>query len=405
MRSETIAYRTERKKWATQPRLFLRAYHVPAHDSVQEWPFTRDFASGPVVAAVTDKLVCVRRVTGNPQRVDPIAGTSDIGLLTAELVNIGGEITRYLADPALPLAGTIPAPTPMRETLGLGETLAIDPSTGPTTVLTRMEEAVALSEFLVSQPGAPIVVLGDGRGYPSRGTLTIDAEDLGYTARTFDGSVTTFTGITRGTRGTVPAEHAPGVLVRNGEQLRRGQRLTLFLGYAPMDEDEYGPSVGYVKMAIEAIDSPNAGQTWTLRATDIQRFVKRTIFTAATPEAPAVLGPAHPLDLALQVLTSTGAGVNGAYDVHPAHMGAAVPNTLVNVETLEFVRDAVLPGLTMRFSEIEATDAKAFIEQQLLRPLNLVPWVSQRGRYGVRPQRAPLFLRSALVLPQAVVGS
>ena len=337
---------------------------MPAHDSTLEYPFSRDFSSGPVTAAATEKLVCLRRVTGNPQRVDPIGGTSDIGILTAELVDIGGEITRYIADPALPLAAA-----------------------------------------LTTTPSDPVKVLGDGSGYPTKGTLSAEFEDIAYTGYTVGATETTFSGIMRETRGTTIAAHAAGVLVRNGEQLRRDQRVTLFLGYAPLDEDEYGPGPGYVKMALEALDSQNAGQTWILRAADIQRFVKQSLFDSATPDAPATLGPEHPLTIALKVLTSTGAGVNGAYDVLPAGMGAAVPNTLVNIESFEFFRDAIVPGLQMRFSEIEADDAKAFIEQQCLRPLNLVPFVSQRGRYGVRLQRTPLFARSGLVLPQAVVGT
>jgi hypothetical protein len=364
MRAETAAYKSERKKWATQPRLFLRAYHIPAYDSTQEWSFARDFSSGPVVGATTEKLVCIRRAAGNPQRVDPIAGTSDIGILTVELVNLGGEILRYIADPALPL-----------------------------------------SAALTTTPSDPVKVLGDGNGYPRKGTLQIQFEDITYTGYSFASGETTFTGITRASRGTTIAAHAAGILVRNGEQLRAAQRVTLFLGYAPLDEEEYGPGPGYVKMAIEALDSQNAGQTWTLRAADIQRFVKQSIFTSATPDAPAAIGPEHPLTIALKVLTSTGAGVNGAYDVLPSSQGAHVPNTLVNVENFEFYRDAILPGLQMRFSEIEADDAKAFIEQQCLRPLNLVPFISQRGRYGVRLQRTPLFVRTGLVLPQAVVGT
>lgn len=357
MRAETSAYRAQRKLWATQPRLFLRAFYIPAFDSTLEFPFSRDFSSGPVVGATTEKLVVIRRATGNPQRVDPIAGSSDIGILTVELVNIGGEIVRYIADPALPLAAA-----------------------------------------LTTTPSDPVKVVGDGSGYPKKGTLQIDAEDIKYTGYSFASGETTFTGITRAARSTVAAAHAAGVLVRNGEQLRSGQRVTLFLGYAPLDEDDYGPGPGYVKMAIEALDSQNAGQTWTLRAADIQRFVKQEIFTSATPGAPAAIGPDHPLTIALKVLTSTGAGVNGAYDVLPSSQGAHVPNTLVNVENLEFFRDAVVPGLQMRFNEIEEDDAKAFIEQQLLRPLNLVPFISQRGRYGVRIQRTPLFARSGLMV-------
>lgn len=363
MRAETAAYRAERKKWATQPRLFLRAFHVPAFDSTLEWPFTRDFSSGPVANAATEKLTCIRKVTGNPQRVDPIAGTSDIGILTAELVNVGGEILRYIADPALPLA-----------------------------------------EALTTDPEDPVKLVGDGNGYPRKGTLTVEFEDIAYTGYSVAGGETTFTGITRESRGTTIAAHAAGVLVRNGEQLRKKQRVSLFLGYAPMDEDEYGPGPGYVKMAIEGLGSPDAGQTWTIRAADIQRFVKQDIFTSATPEAPAALGPDHPLTLALRVLTSTGAGVNGAYDVLPASMGAAVPHTLVNREIFELFRDAIVPGLQMRFSEIGSGDAKAFVEQQLLRPLNLVPWISQLGRYGVRIQNTPVFARTGWIEPNVVVG-
>jgi len=339
-------------------------FHIPAYDSTQEWPFSRDFSSGPVIGAATEKLACIRQVSGNPQRVDPIAGTSDIGILSAELVNLRGEIVRYIADPALPLAAA-----------------------------------------LTTTPSDPVKIVGDGSGYPTKGTLTVDGEDITYTAYSQAGGETTFTGISRGARGTTAASHSAGALVRNGEQFRRGQRVTLFLGYAPLDEDEYGPGPGYVKMAIQGIESPNAGQTWILRAADIQRFIKQTLFSGATPDAPAAMGPDHPLTIALKVLTSTGAGVNGPYDVLPATMGAAVPNTLVNTENLEFFRDSILPGLQMRFSEIDADDAKGFIEQQCFRPLNLVPFISQRGRYGVRLQRTPLFARSGLTLPRVAVGT
>jgi hypothetical protein len=363
MRAETAAYRAERKKWATQPRLFLRAYHIPAFDSTQEWSFSRDFSSGAVIGAATEKLACIRQVSGNPQRVDPLAGTSDIGILSVELINLRGEITRYIADPALPLAAA-----------------------------------------LTTTPSDPVKVVGDGSGYPTKGTLTVDGEDIGYTAYSQAGGETTFTGISRGARGTTAAAHALGALVRNGEQLRRGQRLTLFLGYAPLEEADYGPGPGYVKMALQAIDSPNAGQSWILRAADIQRFMKQTIFTGATPDAPATIGPDHPLTIALKVLTSTGAGVNGTYDVLPATMGAAMPNTLVAADQLELIRSA-RPDLQMEFSEIASADAKAFVEQQCFRPLNLAPFITQSGRYSARTIRQPLFVRSGLTLPRVAVGS
>jgi hypothetical protein len=413
MRAETAAYRAERKKWATSPRLFLRFYHVPAAGSTQEWPFSRDFSSGPVLNATVPKLACLGRISGNPQRVDPVAGTSDIGTLTAELVNVRGEITRYLADPALPLA------------TGLSTTMGV---------------RFMFRGFVATAPAsadAGVVLLGDGSGYPKVGHLTIDAEDIAYTGYTVvpggtagnelldelgatlldelgaglldetAGQVTTdvttvFTGLTRGGRGTTIQPHAAGTLVRNGEQIRRGQRVTAFLGYGPLDEEDYGPGPGYVKLAVEAVDSTVSGLGWTVRAADIQRFVKQSVFTGATSDFPVILGPDHPINLALKVLTSTGTpGVNGPYDTLPAHQGAAVPQTLVAIDILELLRDAVFPGLQMEFRAIDLEDAKQFVEGQCFRPLGLVPFITQRGRYGARPLRLPLFARSGFMVRHA----
>ena len=378
MRAESAAYKAERKKWATQPRLFLRFYHVPTAASTQEWPFSRDFSSGAVLSPTVAKLACLRHLTGNPQRVDPVAGVSDIGTLQAELVDLGGEITRYLADPALPLAVALSSDLGVR--IGLRGFVATSPSS--------------------ADPN--LVVDGDGQGYPAVGHVTIDAEDFGYTGYTVAAGQTTFTGITRGARGTTIGPHAPGALVRNGEQLRRGQRVTLFLGYAPAVEDDYGPGPGYVKMAVDAVDSAQSGLGWVIRASDIQRFVKQSVFTSATSDHPVVLGPDHPINLALKVLLSTGMpGVNGVYDTLPVGQGAAMPETLVAIDVLEGLRDVVLPNLAMEFREIDLIDAKQFIEGHCFRPLGLVPFITQRGRYSARLLRTPLFARSGIAVRHA----
>lgn len=77
---------------------------MPSAASPQEWAFSRDFSARTVLNPTVAKLKVVRRIIGNTQTVDPIAGSSSIGTLTIELVNINREITRYVADPALPLA-------------------------------------------------------------------------------------------------------------------------------------------------------------------------------------------------------------------------------------------------------------------------------------------------------------
>ncbi len=352
MRAETLNYRTERLKWVTQPRLFVRFYYVPTATSTQEYAFTRDFASGPVLSAATEKLNVLRQVRGNTQSVDPLAGTSSIGTLSLECVDVNGDVLRQVSDPAQALNADI------------------------TDVATSL------------------VVVGDGSGYPTKGTLIIDNENIAYTSYTVGASTTTFNGLTRAARGTAAASHTAGALVRNGEQIRRGTRVTLFLGYAPLAEADYGPGAGYIKMEVTRLDSADGGLTWIIQASDIQRFFKRNVFDGATSDAPVTLGPEHPLTIALKVLTSTGVGSNGPYDVLPASQGAAVPQTLVAADVIEFVRDSVLPGVQMSFREVEPADAKEFVEAQIFRPLNLVPFITQTGRYGAAYMRQPLFARS-----------
>jgi len=104
MRAETTEYRAERRKYVTSPNLFVRMFHVPSAASAQGWAFSRDFAARTVQNPTIEKLRVIRRVIGNTQTVDPIAGSSSIGTLTIELINANREITKYVADPALPLA-------------------------------------------------------------------------------------------------------------------------------------------------------------------------------------------------------------------------------------------------------------------------------------------------------------
>jgi hypothetical protein len=373
MRAESVTYREERKKYVTAPNLFVRFFHTPSAESAQEWAFSRDFSGRAVLEPTIAKLQCVRRVIGNTQTVDPIAGTSTNGTLSIELVNINRVITKYVSDPALPLA------VPLSDTLGVRFDLG---------GFVSLTGAIADSAVVLS---------GDGNGYPPAGHLSLGTEDIAYTGYTVGGGVTTFTGITRASRGTIAQVHPAGTLARNGEQIRRGQRLTLFTGYAPLEEIEYGPGPGYVRMQIQSIASPDDGMTWLIGATDIQRFIQRSVFTSATSDSPTVLGPDHPLTIALKVLHSTGSGTNGPYDVLPREQGAAVPQAFVATDLLEFLRDAVVPNVTMAFREIQATDAKSFIEGQCFRPLNLVPFITQRGRYSARPFRQPIFVRSGTV--------
>jgi hypothetical protein len=358
-RSETTAYRTERRKYVTQPVLFLRFEFVRKAGDGTGYAFSRDFSSGPVLSPTVEKITCVLQVTGNTQTADPVQGRSDIGVLQAALREEAGEITRYVADPARPL-----------------------------------QTAIAAS-------GTPSAIeVDDARGYPSAGHATIENEDFQYTATDITTTPHRLAGtITRPARGTAASAHGVGALVRNGEQIRRGARVTVFLGYAPLAEAAYGPGPGYTKLEVSGLSYNPQLRAWVVQASDIQRFVKRAIFENAAPLAPVTLGPSHPITLALQVLLSTGTQTNGPYDVLPKENGAAVPQALVDVAGLELLRSQLPAGLLLEFRESEPQDAKGWIEEQIFRPLNVVPFTTQDGKYSGRRFGTPLFARTLIVYP------
>jgi hypothetical protein len=352
MRTESAAYRAARLQWVTQPRLFIRCSYVRQAGDVTEYPHSVDYSTGPVVSAATTKVPLIKMVSGAAQQADPIAGRSSIGSFDAQLAdNQTRMIARAVADPARPLA------------------VAIDSD----------DTAITVDRIV---------------GYPDQGHLIIENEDCKYTGR--DLGTKTFTGVVRAQRGTTAAAHAIGALVRNGEQLRRGTRVTLYLGYAPMPEADYGPAVGYIKMEVQSVASVDFNQTWVLRCSDLQRFAKRRIFEAATVVNPVQLGPDHPITLFLRVWMSGKGGANGPYDVLPSSVGAGVPYQLVDIETWEALRS--LPDIrdaSFEFREIEPQDAKEWAETQILRPLGILPYVNPAGQYSGRMIPSPPSMTAA----------
>jgi hypothetical protein len=230
--------------------------------------------------------------------------------------------------------------------------------------------------------------------YPSRGHIIIDNEDIKYTG--LNTVSQTFTGVVRAQRGSSLEAHAAQALVHNGERLSRGTRMTLYLGYAPLNEADYGPGPGFANMDILSVQTSENGTAWVLQATDIQRFARRQIFRGATTDAPFETGVVHPINLALQVLLSTGNGSNTAYDNLSFDDGGAIPKGLVDIVRFETYRDYFFPWAQMRFRESAPTELKSFVENQCLRPLNIFPLVNQRGQYSCKLLRTPEFLRSAL---------
>lgn len=105
------------------------------------------------------------------------------------------------------------------------------------------------------------------------------------------------------------------------------------------------------------------------------------------------------VNIALQLLTSTGTGTNGPYDVLPFTSGLAVPTGLgtfmpgkqfIDVARFEKQRDQWLGGMTFRFEESDAVEGKQFLEQQIYTFINSYPYVDNLGRLALKTYTPPL---------------
>jgi hypothetical protein len=71
----------------------------------------------------------------------------------------------------------------------------------------------------------------------------------------------------------------------------------------------------------------------------------------------------NPIDLILQVLTSTGAGTNGAYDVLPKGLG--VTASLVDIAEIEAIRDDFFPTDVFTLYAYDIENTLRFLEEEL----------------------------------------
>lgn len=114
----------------------------------------------------------------------------------------------------------------------------------------------------------------------------------------------------------------------------------------------------------------------------------------------------NPLDLALQVLTSTGLGTNGAYDVLPASQGVGIPVDLVEVAAFENQRDRWIYTMQFRFWQQDKTEAKGWLEENIYKAINAYPVVTNEGKLSVHLYSVPLPTVGTPTLDEsAIVGT
>lgn len=233
-----------------------------------------------------------------------------------------------------------------------------DFSTGPVLNETRPKK-----QYVESISGAPAQVFPE-QGRASIGGFSIRLVDV-------DGEVLNYISFSAPT----------------GNQIRPGQRAQVYSGYADLSEADYMPQV---KMEVVDRRLDNIIETaFTIELADIQRSTRREVFLTATQNTPFKLGPAHPLVIALWVLTSTGTGSNGAYDTLAAENGLGIPVQFVDIASFEHAI-SLTPNDSYCFDITEPAIGKSWLETEIYKTINAYPLVNQEGQLKVK-----LYLRFA----------
>src|SRR5262245_2645051 len=102
-RSTSANYKTAATPYTTIPRAFIRPSFVRKAGDGVDYPFSADLASHDVVASTKTKVKVLHSLRGSTQRVDLLQRRAEIGVWTIPLVDRDGEISKYIADPGLPL--------------------------------------------------------------------------------------------------------------------------------------------------------------------------------------------------------------------------------------------------------------------------------------------------------------
>jgi len=98
----------------------------------------------------------------------------------------------------------------------------------------------------------------------------------------------------------------------------------------------------------------------------------------------------NPIDLLLKLLTSTGAGTNGAYDDWESDQGLGIPVSLIDVAAIENERDLFVSGDVYRFILKEPIgNVKSWIEAEIMKTMNAYPIMTGEGLISIKVYSFP----------------
>jgi len=159
-----------------------------------------------------------------------------------------------------------------------------------------------------------------------------------------------------------------------------GRDATISVGYVGLVEGDFLPVMtGRVTDYFTNTDS----SVFTFIIEDLLRTFIKNIFLDATKDSTVVIRD-NPINLLLQIMTSTGNGTNGIYDVLPAGWGLNIDQSLVDIAEYEKIRDFFVPtDIEFEFETKKPVKAIDFMEKELYKPFNMNPIVKRDGKISL----------------------
>lgn len=357
MRTVTANYDVERRKLATRPRYILRFAHVPQQGLFASYPFSVDFCSGPIAGSTKTKLPFIEQVMGVSSSISPEQGRASISGYSFVMTDVDGQVLKYFAQPEL--------------RIGTGGISASD------TTITLVGANAQITVAALPDPTATIEITADN-------VADAGVERIRYTGK--DDVSGTLTGVTRGVDGTTARAWLAGDHVTNGEQIRPGQRVTVLCGYANMVEADFMdlPTMSVYQRSLSNLEAA----AYVVEVGDIMRSLRAEIFMNASRESPVIL-EGHPYTIALWILTSTGTGTNGDFDVLAAENGLGIPQEFIDIDGILLARNDFVQD-TYCFEIWEPAIGKEWLEKEIFKPTNTYPVIIQGGKLSFKAYLAPL---------------
>ncbi len=180
-----------------------------------------------------------------------------------------------------------------------------------------------------------------------------------------------------------------------------GADATLSVGYVGLSESEFLPIMtGRISDYTTNLDSAS----YVFEIEDLLRTLIKEIFTEASSENLIRLR-GNPIDLILQIMTSTGNGTNGIYDLLPASQGLGIDQSLVDVAEFEKIRDNFIPRPNSEFLFEFRKPFKGidFLEKELYAPFNMNPFIKRDGKISITTDFPKLEIETQLEFDENMI--